>query len=391
MLMTNLQSAVTIEDLRRLARKRLPDFLFGPMDAGAGQGAGSARNVRRLGERLLVPRALIDVSGRSHATTVFGREYSSAFGISAVGYAGNYRRNADLLLAESARAANVPFILSGGGTASIESVARIAPDQVWYQLYVAKDASRTSHMIGRARDCGITVMVVTVDYPVAPRVESLMRSGVRPPASVPLRSLPYVLWELIKHPAWTFEFLMQGGPAKLESWACYSPDGASAADIARDFSAQVPNNQTWNDLERIRALWPGKLVIKGLLHPDDALRAVDLGADGVTVSNHGSVKLDCMPATIDLLPAITKAVGRRIPVFFDGGIRCGPDVIVALCLGANMGFVGRASLYGVSAAGRAGADRALQILRDEISQTLAMIGCPNIAALGPEFIFIPPG
>ncbi len=339
-----LQSAVTIEDLRRLARKRLPDFLFAPMDAGAGEGAGCARNVRRLREHLLVPRALVDVSQRSQATTVFGREYASAFGISAVGYAGNFRRNADLLLAESARAANVPFILSGAGTSSIESVARVAPDHVWYQLY-------------------------------------------GPPASVPLRSLPYVAWELIKHPGWALEFVLQGGPAKLESWAQYSPEGASAADIAKAYAAQVPSNQTWKDLEHIRALWPGKLVVKGLLHPDDARQAVDIGADAVTVSNHGSVKLDCMPATIDVLPLIALAVGDRIPVFFDGGIRCGPDIVVALCLGAQLGFVGRASLYGVSAGGRAGADRALQILRDELSQTLAMIGCPSVAALGPEFIF----
>jgi (S)-mandelate dehydrogenase len=385
----NLQSAITIEDLRRLARKRLPDFLFSPMDAGAGEGAGCARNVRRLRDRLLVPRALVDVSLCSQATVVFGREYSSAFGISAVGLAGNFRRNADLLLAEAARAANVPFILSGAGTASIESVARIAPDHVWYQLYGARDSSLTDNMIGRARDCGVTVLVLTVDYPVSPRVERLMRSGVRPPASVPLRSLPYVVWELIKHPGWALEFALQGGPAKLDSWARYSPNGATAADIAKVYSAQVPSNQTWKDVEHIRALWPGKLVVKGLLHPEDARHAVDCGADAVTVSNHGSVKLDCMPATIDVLPAIATAVGQRIPLFFDGGIRCGSDIVVALCLGAHMGFVGRASLYGVSAAGRAGADRALQILRDELSQTLAMIGCPTIAALGREFVFTP--
>jgi (S)-mandelate dehydrogenase len=388
--MTQLQSAVTIDDLRRLARRRLPDFLFGPMDAGAGEGAGSARNIRRLREHLLLPRALVDVSGRSQAMTIFGREYTSPFGISAVGYAGNFRRGADLLLAESARAANVPFMLSGAGTSSIESVSRIAPDHVWYQLYGAKDRSLTGHMIGRARACGVTVLVVTVDYPVAPRVEKMMRTGVRPPAGVPLRSLLYVAWELLKHPGWAFEFLAQGGPAKLESWACYSPDGAGASRIARNYSAQVPSNQTWSDIEKIRSLWAGKLVIKGLLHPDDARRAVDLGADAITVSNHGSVKLDCMPATIDVLPAIAKALKGRIPIFFDGGIRCGADILVALCLGAQMGFVGRASLYGVSAAGRAGADHALGILRDEISQTLAMIGCPNVTALGPEFLFTPP-
>ena len=382
-----LQSAITIEDLRRLARRRLPDFLFAPMDAGAGEGAGSARNVRRLGDRLVIPRALVNVSSRSQSTSIFGREYASPFGISAIGYAGNFRRHADLLLAAAARAANVPFILSGASTSQIESVAQVAPDHVWYQLYGARDRGLTEDMVRRARDAGAGVLVFTVDFPVAPRVEKLLRSGVRPPASVPLRSLPYVLWEMLKHPAWCLEFAMQRGPAKLESWQRYAKGGTSAAHIAKVYSAQVPSVQTWRDLEHLRSLWPGKLIVKGLLHPEDAKQAMSLGADGITVSNHGAVKLDALPATIDVLPGIAAAVDGRIPVLFDGGIRCGTHVLVALCLGAQFCFVGRAALYGVSAAGRAGADRAVQILRDEISQTLAMIGCPSIAELGPQSIF----
>jgi (S)-mandelate dehydrogenase len=382
----SLHSAITIEDLRHLARRRLPDFLFAPMDAGAGDGAGSARNVRRLGERLMVPRALVDVSSRTQTTSIFGREYASPFGISAIGYAGNFRRHADLLLAESARAANVPFILSGAATFAIESVARVAPDHVWYQLYGAKDRELTEDMVRRARDAGTGVLVFTVDFPVAPRVEKMLRTGVRPPAGVPLRSMPYVLWEMLKHPAWCLEFAMQGGAAKLESWQRYANVGASAADISKVYSAQVPSVQTWRDLENLRSLWPGKLIVKGLLHPDDANQAISLGVDGITVSNHGAVKLDSLPATIDVLHGIAAAVDGRIPVLFDGGIRCGTHVLIALCLGAQFCFVGRAVLYGVSAAGRAGADRAVQILRDEISQTMAMIGCPSIAELGPQFI-----
>src|SRR5882757_11290405 len=181
----SLQSAITIEDLRSLARRRLPDFLFAPMDAGAGDGAGSARNVRRLSERLIAPRALVDVSSPIQTASIFGREYASPFGISAIGYAGNFRRHADLLLAESARAANVPFILSGAATSTIESVVRVAPDHVWYQLYGAKDRGLTEDMVCRARDAGAGVLVFTVDFPVAPRVEKMLRTGVRPPASVP--------------------------------------------------------------------------------------------------------------------------------------------------------------------------------------------------------------
>jgi L-lactate dehydrogenase (cytochrome)/(S)-mandelate dehydrogenase len=381
-----LRSVVTIEDLRRLAKRRLPDFLFAPMDAGAGEGAGSARNVQRLNERLLLPRALVDVSQRSQSASIFGREYASPFGISAIGYAGNFRRGADLLLAQSARAANVPFILSGASTSAIESVALEAPDHVWFQIYGARDRGLTEDMARRAHDAGTEVLVFTVDYPVAPRVEKMLRTGVRPPASVPLRSVPYLLWEVLKHPAWCLEFAFQGGPAKLESWLRYANGDSSAAGIARAYSAQVPSVQTWKDVERLRSLWRGRLILKGLMHPDDATRALSLGVDGITVSNHGAVKLDCLPAAIDALPKMVAAVQGKIPVFFDGGIRAGAHVLVAMCLGAKFCFVGRAALYGVSAAGRTGSDRALQIMREEISQTLAMIGCTSVSNLGPQFL-----
>lgn len=384
--MFDARSVITIEDLRQRAKRRLPDFLFGPMDTGAGGGEGSARNVERLQDWLLVPRALVDLSGASQATSLFGREYSSPFGVSAVGQAGNFRTAADLLLAEAAQAANIPFMLSGASSASIESVARRAPEHVWYQLYAARNEKITDHMIGRARDAGIGVLVFTVDYPVAPRVERMARSGVRPPASVEPRAVPYVLWELLTHPAWTLAFARQGGPSILQSWVPYAPPGSSVSKVARFCASQMPSNQTWKDCERIRRLWPGKLVIKGVLHADDARRGVDIGVDAVTVSNHGSVKLDCMPAAIDVLPRVMTAVGDRIPVFFDSGIRSGPHVLVALCLGARFCFLGRATLYGVIAGGRAGASRAIEILREEISQTMAMIGCPRIADLGREFL-----
>jgi (S)-mandelate dehydrogenase len=384
--MFNARSAVTIEDLRRRAKKRTPDFLFAPMDTGAGNGAGNLRNVERLREQLLVPRVLVDISAVTQATSLFGRTYSSPFGISAVGQAGNFRRDADLLLAQAARAANIPFMLSGAGSSSIESIARIAPDHVWYQLYGAKDRKLTDHMIARARDAGVSVLVLTVDYPVPPRVEKIARSGVSPPANVQARAIPYVIWELLKHPAWTLAFARQGGPRAPEGWAAYAPAGSGARTIGKVCSAQIPSNQTWNDVESIRAQWPGILVIKGLVRADDAVRAAELGADAVTVSNHGGVKLDCMTAAIDALPPVTNAVAHRVPVLFDSGIRRGANVLSALCLGARFCFVGRATLYGVMADGRAGADRAIQILRDEISHVMAMIGCPTIEDLGTEFL-----
>jgi isopentenyl diphosphate isomerase/L-lactate dehydrogenase-like FMN-dependent dehydrogenase len=379
-------SAVTIEDLRRQAMRRLPDFLFGPMETGAGIGDGSSRNVRRLSEILLVPRALVEVSRIEPGAELFGCAYSSSFGISPIGYAGNFRRGADRLLAEAAVAADIPFILSGGANESIETIAAAAPRHTWFQLYGARDPARTDHLLGRARDCGIKVLVFTVDFPVAPRVERLIRSGVRLPAGVAPRAIPRVIREMILHPAWTIEFLRQGGPPPLRGWAPYARPGAGAKALARDYATQIPGNQTWKDLDRIRKSWPGALIVKGIMHPADAAMAADAGADAVTVSNHGSVKLDCMPAAVDVLPRVVKAVGHRIPVLFDGGIRGGQGIVAAHCLGARLCFAGRAVLYGAIAGGRAGADRAIRILKDEVAQTLAMIGCPGVSKLGPGFL-----
>ena len=384
--MARISAAVTIDDLRRLAQRRLPQFLFDPMDSGAGLGETTARNITRLKGRLFVPRGLVDLTGISQVTKLFGRQYACPFGISAIGYASNFRRDADLMFAEAARAADIPFILSGGSYVSMERIARVAPDHTWYQLYGARDPGRTDHLVGRARDSGVGVLVFTVDFPVPPRVEKLIRSGVRPPGSVTPRALPRVIWQLLTHPAWTLEFIRHGGAQPLESWAQYVAAGSSAAQIARDYGSQIPSNQTWRDLERVRRQWPGKLIVKGLLHPDDATQAAELGADAVTVSNHGGVKLDCLPATIDVLPAIVAAVGQRIPVLFDGGIRGGSGVLLAYCLGASFCFVGRAALYGVAAGGRPGVERALQILREEVAQTMAMIGCPRIADLDRGFL-----
>ncbi len=384
--MSRAASAVTIEDLRLLAKRRLPDFLFDPMEAGAGIGAGAARNVRRLAEILLIPRALVDVSRIAPGGELFGATYSSSFGISPIGYAGNFRRDADRLLAEAAVAADIPFVLSGGANESIETIARIAPRHAWYQLYGARDPARTDQLLARARDCGVRVLVFTVDFPVPPRVERLIRSGVRLPAGVAPRAIPHVIREMLAHFSWTLELLRQGGPPPLRGWAPYAPAGAGAKAIARDYSAQIPGNQTWKDLERVRKSWPGALIVKGILHPDDAARAADAGADAVTVSNHGSVKLDCLPAAIDVLPRVVRAVGHRIPVLFDGGIRGGQGIVAAHCLGARFCFSGRAVLYGAIAGGRAGADRAIGILKDEVTQILAMVGCPSIAELGPGFL-----
>lgn len=384
--MSNSRHAVTIADLREMARRRLPEFAFVPMETGSGDGSGPIRNMQGFRDHLLHARALVDVTAVDQSVTIFGQTYASPFGISAVGYAANFRRHAEHYLAEAAVAANIPFMLSGASSASVEEMARIAPDHLWQQLYAARDTKLTDHFVGRARDAGVKVLVYTADIPVSPQNDWLARSGIALPASVRPNAWPYVIWQALTHPGWTAEILRGGGLPRLESWAPYAPPKSGTAAVAKVFRQQVPSVKTWPEVERLRRLWPGKLVIKGLADSEDAARAFDLGADAVTVSNHGGNKLDCMAAAIDVLPAMAAAIGGRAPLFFGGGIRRGPDLLISYALGASFCFVARATLYGVIADGLRGAERAIAILREETARTLALIGCPAITAMGPEFL-----
>jgi (S)-mandelate dehydrogenase len=207
---------------------------------------------------------------------------------------------------------------------------------------------------------------------------------------LPPRLSPLALLEALTHPGWVFDYLRHGGMPTMEAWAPYAEPGASAAEVARFFRTQSPSVQTWRDFEDLRRIWPEKLVVKGIMRPADAVRCAELGADGIIVSNHGGKALDRAPATIELLPAIKAAVGDRLAVMLDSGVRRGSDIVVAKCLGADFIFVGRATLYGVAAAGLSGAIRVLDILREEIDTTLGLIGCPSFEQLGPDFLAVGP-
>jgi L-lactate dehydrogenase (cytochrome)/(S)-mandelate dehydrogenase len=383
--MAAVDRAVTIEDLRQLALRRLPGFIGRYVEQAAGDGGGVKRNVGAFRNYQLIPRALVDVTPVDTTTELFGRKYASLFGVSAVGTGGIYHRHFDEILAETARDANLPYILSGSGTASIETVSRISPDHTWFQLYAAKTDALTDHMIGRAKDAGVKVLVLTVDYPVAPRSEVIARTGVSLATGPTLRSFPRLFFDALRHPYWAAEYL-RGGTPKLESWAQYAPPGSSTQQVSRYYIDNWVRNSTWRDLDRVRKLWTGALVVKGLVHPDDALRAVQAGADAVTISNHGGNKLDCMQASLESLAAARKAVGPGVRLFMDGGIRRGSDIAVAKALGADHCFIGRATIYGTAAGGRRGAQRAVDILQNDLTYTMAMIGCRTNADITREHV-----
>ena len=384
--MMAVDRAINIEDLRRLALRRLPRFVGDYLEGGAGDGGGIRRNVDVFRKYQLVPRALADATPVDTTVELFGRQYASLFGISAVGLAGIYRRHADELLAEAARDANIPFILSGASTASIETVCRIAPDNTWYQLYGAHRPDVTERMMAQARDAGVKVLVYTVDYPVAPRSEVVGRTGVSMAKGPSPRTFPRLFLDAARHPSWTADYLRGGGLPKLESWAPYAPAGSNAKQVAAYYVQNWSNAQTWRDLDHVRAFWKGPLVVKGLVHSDDVVRAAQAGADAVTISNHGGNKLDCMEATLDALAQIRPAVGSGLRLFFDGGIRRGSDLIVAKALGADFCFTGRTTIYGVAAGGLRGAKRAIDILQSDLNYTMAMIGCRSVSDITRDYV-----
>ena len=379
--MTSSQHAINIEDLRQLAHRRIARIVFDYIDGGVEDEAGLLRNREAFSRWRLVPHYLQDISRRQQTASLFGRDYASPFGIAPTGLAAFARPGADLLLAQAAAEANLPFIMSGAATASIEQVMAVAPRHTWFQLYVSRETAVTEDLIRRAAAAGVETLVLTVDVPVHSKRERDWRNGFVPPVKP---SLACVL-DMLRHPRWLAGLLRHGLP-RFENWAPYAGDNASAREIAAYFTSQIPFTQTWFDLERIRRIWSGKLLLKGVLAPTDALRALDCGVDGVIISNHGARQLDCAPSPLEMLPAIRAAVAGQMAVMLDGGIRRGSDILKAWALGADFTFVGRPTLYGVAADGLPGAQRALQILQQEIDLTLAQLGCADLGMLTGELL-----
>jgi len=374
------QQANSIKDLKAAARRRLPRMIFDYIEGGAEDERCIERNIEAWADLTIVPRYLRDVSQIDQSVTLFGKTYASAFGIAPMGMTAISRPDADLLLAEAAREANIPFVLSGAGNSSIEKIARIAPD-AWYQLYAPRDAAIRRDLIQRCADAGLSTLIVTVDIPIYSKRERDIRNGWRRPYKPTLAAKI----EALRHPAWLFDYLRTGIPY-LENWQRYARAGAGPIEVSNTYGDQSFGVQSWDLIREIRDQWRGPLVIKGILHPDDAVLAAEAGANGVIVSNHGGRQFDRAPTPAAMFPAVHAAVGKRIPVMIDSGIMRGSDIVTAMCMGAAFTFVGRAALYAVAAYGKAGVDRAIAILRQEVHLALATMGCPDIKDAGPGYL-----
>ena len=364
----------SIAALERHARRYLPRVLYDWVAGGAEDELGLRASTTVYAQHRLVPRYGRAVVTPDLTRALFGRTYGRPFGIAPTGYTGLLRPGGESMLREAAHRVDIPYVLSGVSVPSLETVAAAEPGRTWYQIYPARDHRLTLDIARRAKDAGYTTLVVTMDMPKEAKRERDWRNNF----TLPLRYTPQRLWDGITHPAWTLRYLTSGGLPTLGTWERYLPSGASASDVLSFHTAQGYPIVTWEHVSDFRALWPGQLVLKGLLHPDDVTHAVQLGADGVILSNHGGRQLDRAPTTLEMLPRVRERVGASFPIMLDGGIRRGADIAIALALGADFVFCGRAILWGLIANGRRGADGAIDILTDELTRVMCQTGTATI-------------
>jgi L-lactate dehydrogenase (cytochrome) len=376
--------AASVSDFRELARRRLPNIFFEYIDGGSYAEQTLARNVADLEVLALRQRVMRDTSKLDMTVTTLGQTMAMPVGLAPVGMAGMYARRGETQAARAAAAAGVPFCLSAMGVCAAEEVAAtgVAP---WFQLYMLKDRGYMRELLGRVKALGCPVLVFTVDLPTPGARYRDVRSGFT--GSSGLSGALNTAWDGLTHPAWMWDVWANGRPHSLGSVA-----GAVGSQKGRvtDFLSWVAKNfdrtVTWKDMDWVREVWDGPIVVKGVLDVADARDAVKAGAQGLVVSNHGGRQLDGVRSSISALPGIAQAVGGDLEVYMDGGVRSGLDVLKALALGAKACFVGRAWAYALGAGGQAGVEKMLDILRAELAVAMILTGCVKAADAGPELL-----
>jgi (S)-mandelate dehydrogenase len=377
----NLDRAVSIEDLRGLAKRRLPRAIFDFFDGGA-EDEVTLRENRAAFERVrLLPRVLVNVAQVDTQITLFGKPSPLPLAIAPTGGISAGRAGAELILARAAKAYGVPFTLATPAAFTVERVAEEVGGRLWFQLYAVRNKEFREKLLARAASAGYEAVLVTVDLPVSGKRERDPRNGFHTPYSPSWRNSRDVLFK----PAWLLEIMRHGLPG-MAHFVDYQFSTPKGTDIVTAVGREMDAGLDWDALKRLRDLWPRKLLLKGVERPDDAERAVAAGCDGIVVSNHGGRQLDGAAATLDALPEISRSVGSKTTVLLDGGVRRGVDILKARALGAQAVLTGRATLFGAMAAGEPGALRALEILSSELQRAMQLCGARSVAQIGPHLV-----
>jgi len=373
--------AFNIEELRLAAKRRLPRAVFDFIDGGAEDERTLRGNREAFANVKLLRKVLVDVSQVSTDTSILGKTAKLPIAISPTGAVGFGWRGGDVAVARAAAEFGIPFSLSTSATASIERIATEAPGRHWFQIYFFKDREYCFGLIERARQAGYDTLMVTADLPVGGKRERDFRNDF----SIPFRFTPRNMLDFATRPAWALDMLLRGVP-QLENLGGMTDHHADTRNLVSSVGRNQDSSLDWEVIKRVRGAWPGKLLIKGVVHPQDAERALQAGCDGVIVSNHGGRQLDGELASFDALPGVVQAIGGKASVLMDGGIRRGSDIVKALARGAQAVMIGRATFYGVCAGGEPGARRALEILSEELTRTMQLCGTRRIADIGPDLL-----
>jgi L-lactate dehydrogenase (cytochrome) len=377
-------AAVTSDDYRRLAGKRLPRFLLDYVDGGANDELTMAANVADLRALRIRQRVMRDVDAIDTSTTLAGERVAMPLALAPVGMAGMYARRGEVQGMRASSGAGVPFTLSTVGICTIGEVRGAAPGPLWFQLYMMRDREIVQRVLAEARAGGCTALLFTVDLPMPGLRRRDFRNGML--GRDTLRARLAKAWQLGTRPGWLWDVGVRGKPHSFGSLADVIPDPTDLRAFKDWIDRQYDRTVTWKDIEWVRGLWDGKLLVKGVLEPDDARAAADAGVDGVIVSNHGGRQLDSVASSIAKLPGVVAAVGERVEVLVDGGIRGGIDVLKALALGARGAMIGRPWVWAIGGAGQAGLEDLLATFKLELEIAMALTGVTRIADIGPELI-----
>lgn len=380
--------AYSIEDLRLLAKKRLPRGVFEYVDGAAEDGIAKAHNREVYRGLKIRHRVLKNVSTRSTATTIFGRKVAMPYAISPTASAGLMCEGGEVALARAARRMGVPCTVATLSLTPMEEIYEAAGGNLWFQLYMWVDVAMRMRFVERIKSVGFETLLVTVDGSVGANREHDKRNGF----SMPLQYSPRLLAQVLANPGWCMRVLapqyLRRGPFRK---ANYPPELESRlTDKGSDHALTKTDTQCWDDIKRIRDMWPGNLLVKGLQCWEDAVVAAECGLDGVVLSNHGGRYLDSAPAPLQLVPEVRRAVGNRLKIIIDSGARRGADLVKAMAMGADLVMSGRPTLYGCAAAGEAGAYRALEIFQTEMDRIMAQLGLTNVDEITPHIFWNPP-
>jgi isopentenyl diphosphate isomerase/L-lactate dehydrogenase-like FMN-dependent dehydrogenase len=387
--MRALNDCESIRQLREAARRRLPRGVFEYVDRGTEDETLLVENRAALDRIRFIPRYPENIAVRECTTTLFARPSAMPFAIAPTGAAGLISYEGELALARAAAAAGVPYTLATNSVTAVEKIGReVANGRNWMQIYLWRDRELSMDLVDRAANAGFEALMFTMDTPVPPNREYNRRNGFAFPFRMTLRSTV----DMLLSPFWLVGTLgryivMDGHLPRFENY----PEGFRTPLTRSPLGERVQlcDRLSWDDVSRLRERWKGPFIVKGILHPDDAAQAVNRGADGIVVSNHGGRNLDCAIAAIDALPKVVAAVGDRATVLFDSGVRRGSDIAKAIALGARGVMAGRPTLYGAAVAGEAGAAKALAILKHELLTTMANLGVRSLAELGPDRLVRP--